>query len=406
MKRVYESMPKSHSWFQWCESLLELYETKKQFMVGKQYHAVSHLQMDKWILAHKHTGIDFLCSTLLLDSIVSADKNPGAGSYVPWFLYNDFEKKNKKRYSSEIYLNLCLDIIQNENTKKLFREVFDLAGPLTKLAIKESNEIDTVIRARTSFDFNLTLPSTFVNMVGNNDYIDLSNPLVIMIEGAPETIGEINSLLEYNHKSKRPIVLIARNFPEEIIATLGTNWIKNSLSILPFVYGDKLETINLAADICAITKGELISPHFGDAISVAILDQSKWGDVEKCTYRHANLSLYKNVDVSNHVSKLVAKSKESESEELKDLLNDRIISLSNDALEIWVNKENTEIIEEIDALFKHYAAFVTSGAVETSCGILPASFVDAAQDAANSFKEEILNMGGFLVRANDEMVVG
>lgn len=406
MKRVYESISNSHPWFQWCESLLDLYDCKKQFMVGTKHHSVSYLQMEKWILAHKHTGIEFLYSTLLLDSIVSANKMPGAGVYVPWFLYNQLDKKDKKRHSSKVYMDLCLNRIKNEDTKQLFENIHALAGPLTKLSIKPSNEIDTVIRARTSFDFNLTLPSLFLNMIGNHESIELVNPIVVMIEGAPETIGEINSLLEHNHKSQRPIILIARNFPEEIIATLGTNWLKNSLNILPFVYGDKLETINLASDICAITKGELISPHFGDAIAAAIMDRSKWGSVEKCIYRHSNLSLHKDVDVSNHVSKLVTKAKRAESEELKDLLNDRIISLSNDALEIWVNKENTEMLDELDALLKHYTAFVTSGAITTSCGILPSSFVDAAQSAANSFKEEILNIGGFLVRTNDEVVVG
>jgi len=375
-------------------------------MVGKKHHTVSYLQMENWILAHKHTGIDFLYSTLLLDSIVSANNIPGAGAYVPWFLYKDPEIGPQKRYSSDEYLRFCLDITQNNNAKRLFKEVYNLAGPLTRLSIKHSNELNSVIRARTSFDFNLTLPPAFLNMIGNQDYIELVNPIVIMIEGAPETIGEINSLLEYNHKSQRPIVLIARNFPEEIIATLGTNWLKNTLNILPFVYGDKLETINLASDICAITKGELISPHFGDVIAAAILDQDKWGDLEKCTYRHSSLSLHKDVDVSRHAAKLVAKAKSAASEELRDLINDRIISLSNDALEIWVNKEDTEMLNELDALIKHYTAFITSGGVATSCGILPTSYANAAQTAADSLKEEILNLGGFLVRTNNEVVAG
>lgn len=404
MNRVYEPISDSHAWFKWCKSLLDLYTDKKQFMIGSQHHTVSYLQMEKWILAHKHRGIDFLYTTLLLDAIVSADKNPGAGVYVPWFLYNESKAQAHTRHSSETYLKLCLEKTNNEKTKKLFTDMYNLAGPLTKLSIKQSNEIDSVIRARTSFDFDLRLPSAFINMIGNQELIELSNPIVIMIEGAPETIAEINSLLEYNHSSQRPVILIARNFPEEIIATLGTNWLKNTLSILPFVYGDKLETINLAADICAITKGELISPHFGDAISVAILDRDKWGSVERCTYKHSKLSFYKDVDVSSHVAKLVAKAKKSESEDLKELLNNRIIALSNDALEIWVNKEDTEMLNELDALLKHYQAFVTSGAVETSCGVLPSSFVAAAQTSANSFREEILNMGGFLVRSNNEVV--
>ena len=135
--------------------------------------------------------------------------------------------------------------------------IYDLGGPLTKLLVKPSKDSDIVIRARDCFKFDLKIDPQFHRIIGQNDYIEVTNPIVIMIEGAPETVAEIHPLLERNHESKRPVILIARNFHEEISATLATNWIKNSLNVIPFVYGDSLSTINLAADMCSVTKGQI-----------------------------------------------------------------------------------------------------------------------------------------------------
>ena len=227
-----------------------------------------------------------------------------------------------------------------------------------------------------------------------------------MIEGAPETVGEINSLLMKNHENQRPIVLIARNFPEEISATLATNWIKNSLNVLPFLYGDSLDTINLAADMISVTKGELISPHFGDVITAAVMDEDKYGTVDRAVWTSKGLSLYSNVDVTRHVSKLSSKLRKTDNEELRDILNDRILSLSNDALEVWIPEDDQFLYEELDSVIKHYGGFVTSGSTMTQIGPIPMSFVSSAQTSAQTLRTKILNIGGFLVRADDEMVAG
>tara|TARA_X000000950_G_C13833612_1_gene627234 strand:+ start:500 stop:1510 length:1011 start_codon:yes stop_codon:yes gene_type:complete len=334
---------------------------------------------------------------------MSADKTPGAGAYVPYFIYNKVETTNR-RHSSEEYKSLALSSVTDKLTRQIFEQLHSLSGPLTKIIIKPSPEADIVMRSRDCFTFPLHLDQQFHRMIGHVNSIELTNPRVIMIEGAPETVGEIHSLLEKNNEDKRGVILIARNFPEEISATLATNWIKNSLNILPFVYGDTLSTINLSADMCSVTKGELISPHFGDAISVAILDEDKYGTVDRCIWNSRGLNLYKTVDVSTHLAKLSAKARKSDNEELRDLITERMLSLSNDAVEVWIPEQQKYVIEELDALIKLYGAFVTSGAVETPLGYLPESFVHAAQSAAQTLREEILNIGGFLVRAENEMV--
>lgn len=394
-------------WFQWCESLLDLYSTEKHFVVN-DIHRTSHLQMQKWILGHKFEGVDLLLRNLLLDSMLSADRTrPGSGSYVPWFLYNeDWDNQIVERCSSESYLESTLSLSSSDTAKIIFKNIYDTVGPLTKIMFKPSYESETTIKYRNAFRFPLSLDAQFHRVIGHVDHIELTNPIVLMIEGAPETIGEINSLLEWNHDSKRPVLLIARSFPEEISATLATNWMRNTLNVLPVPYGTSIESINLAADMCAVTGGELISAHFGDIISANVLNEDKWGTVDRLEWSDHGLSLQKDVDVSRHIRSLVQKIKTIEEEEVQKIYKDRILSLSNDAVEVWVNKDDSYLIEELDSLLKHYNGFVSSGAVDTPVGRIPKCFIDAAKSTAQSLRKEILNIGGFLVGVDDEMVVG
>ena len=362
--------------------------------------------MHKWIIGHKMSGVQMILRNLLLDAMYSADrKYPGSGVYVPYCIFNSV-KEHPIRSSSSYYRDIILEMRIQQSAKDLFSTVFDACGPLTKIILKPSHEHDTIVKYRNKFNFPLSVDPQFERMLGARGTLEQTNPIVIMIEGAPETIAEIDPLLQWNHSSGRPVILVARHFPEEVSATLATNWLRGSLNIMPMSYGSSIETINLAADLCAVTKGELISPHFGDLITSSILDEDKWGTVDTAQYASGTLSIEKSVNVDRHIRSLLERMNSAEEEEVKDIYRNRILSLSNDAIEIWIHKENTDLIETFDGVIKHYNGFVTSGVVTTPAGAIPKCFLDSAQECAQSFRNEILNIGGFLVGVKDEVVAG
>jgi len=404
-KRKFESPKENEERTKWLISLLELYETEKQILVSGNYHKVSFLGMLKWIIGHNFEGQNQILRNLLLDSILSAKMVAGSGVYVPWFLYNKLENFTVERLSSVEYLDITVEKTRCKEVQDIFYSIWEIAGPLTKIIVKPSEESDSLIKYKNSFNFPMKLDPQFHRMLGYTDYIDLNDPIVVMIEGAPETVGEINSLLQWNHEVKRPVVLVARSFPEEISATLATNWRKNSLNVLPFLYGDSIETINLAADLCSVTGGELISSHFGDIIPAVIMNRDKWGTIDKLEWSTDQLLITKeNCRPERQIKNILQKIKNAEEQELKDVLQARLLCLSNDAIEVWISKEKIQVLEELEEIIKHYNAFVATGCVKTSLGYIPRSFVDVAQTTAESLRKEILNIGGFLVRADDEMV--
>ena len=72
---------------------------------------------------------------------------------------------------------------------------------------------------------------------------------------------------------------------------------------------------------------------------------------------------------------------------------------------MWIHKEDKQVIEELDAMIMHYNGFIVSGLVETGLGPLPSSFARAAKETSQSLKDKIVNIGGFLVGVNNEVVV-
>ena len=199
VKNQFVKSNENHEWEHWFQTLLDLYETEKHFAINQEVHRSSYLNMKRWILAHPFAGKNKLLTFLLLDSMLSAEKEmPGSEIYIPWFVWHEVQPF-VERQSSEKYLNYVLDLTNNKSTKDLFTAVYNTAGPLTRIIIKPSSMHDVVIKYRNSFNFPLKPDPQFHKIVGNVNHVTLTNPIVVMIEGAPETVGEINSLLQWNH---------------------------------------------------------------------------------------------------------------------------------------------------------------------------------------------------------------
>ena len=400
MNRVWTKCEERDQFFDWFFSLLSLYDDDTSFLRDNELYQISKLGIRRRILAQNFSNpIDQALRDLVLDAIISADyRAPGAGIWVPFFFQKEITKRIHKRENTGQYLSHVIKLSNDDLTKEIFSSIYDLAGPMTNIRVKKSHSKEVIIRVVDKFSFPLQLDPIFHKMIGQTDLIELSNPDIIMIEGAPETVGEINSLLEKNHESKKPVILICRNFQEEISATLATNWLKGTLSVIPILYGDTISTINLASDMMSITQGELITSHFGDVVSSAVIDPAKIGVCDFAEWSRGNLKISKNIDVTGQINKLLAKIEKTEEEDLKSILSDRISSLSNNSIQVEIPEAQTRVFEELDMLIKHYNAFIVGGSVETNAGILPAAIVETAQQTAESLEKEILNIAGFLTR--------
>ena len=151
----FEQVTKSSDWFQWCESLLELYETEKYFAIKGKNITVSHNNIIQLVIGTPMTGKNKMLTMLLLDSMASANKKaPGSGNYVPWFLYNQGKADTTAvRASSSFYADAALKLSRSDNAKSIFKSVFENVGPMTKIVTKSTYERFPFLKYRNAFNF-------------------------------------------------------------------------------------------------------------------------------------------------------------------------------------------------------------------------------------------------------------
>jgi hypothetical protein len=402
MHRIFQESADPVVFRKFLDELNELYSTDKQFLFKGKHYRVSHLSIQRWILAQPMSGQSLCLRNMLLDAMMSAaSKCPGSEIWIPFLLRNNLDNRSVTRRSSKDYIRSTMSLTKNTRAKNIFKALTDTCGPTTRIQVKPTKSHDDIIKYRNCFQFPLKLDPIFHQMIGHKETIEMYSPKIIIIEGAPESVGELNPLLQKCHESGTNVVLVARSFPEEVSATLATNWARNSLNVLPVIYGASIDTINLSADLTAVTQGELITPMMGDVISIGVTQECKQGTCKRILWTSSGLHIYKDINVSKHINGLLERIKNTEEEELQQLYSDRIACLSNDSIELQISDHDPICLEEIDQMIKHYNAFMRSGSCDTNSGLLPKLLVDCATEITETLKTEILKIAGFLVVVDD-----
>lgn len=380
----------------WFKDLLQCYKRERNFFKNSSFFTTGVLQIRKYLMAAELTGHDNLYRSLILDAMMASESVAGSDVWVPLALSDKFIVLDRGYDSSENYMSYVERYSDNPSAIELFRNTLDHCGPLTKISVRIGEYQDPFIRYKRSFSFPIHPCSKFIQTVGKAKGFELHTPEVFFIEGAPATLAEIEAILYRSVESGRPIALIARHFPEEVSATLGTNWKNGKLKILPLVYGSDIQTINLAADMIAVTGGELVSTAFGDIITSAVQQDEKYGAAARIEYTGKSLEIDSDRDVSRQRKVLLEALKDAP-EELEEILSNRIHSLTNDSIEVNIPKAEVQLREELDMMFKHYSQFVQSGFTKTQYGVLPTSIVRNVTTVVDSTLGEMQKIGGFLL---------
>ena len=383
----------------WFQDLLACYQRERHFLRNNTFHSTSALQIRKYLLAKNLKGSDSVLRTIILDAMMSSNQLAlGSDVWVPMFLSDKPIVLDKGYASSDEYVSWCEGYTDSLQVKSLFRSTIELCGPLTGISVRLGEYTEPFVRYKSSYSFPINPCPMFIQTVGKAAGFEIFNPEIFMIEGAPATLSEIEGLIYRHVESQRPIVLIARHFPEEVSATLATNWRNGKLKILPIVYGEDLSSINLAADIIAVAGGELVSTAFGDVITGAIGNEDKYGSANRIEYTGKTLDIDSDRDVSRHRRALLD-ALEGADEALQEILSNRVHSITNDSIEVNIPKSDSKLHEELDMMFKHYSAFVQTGYTKLETGLLPSNIVRVASAIADTTNIELQKIGGFLLES-------
>ena len=341
---------------------------KNAISFGSKITSLNLLDTNRIIYETKlNNDSDKLIRNIILEMIKTAEKsNPGVSFYAvlnfcSCFLSkkqelkkNNFQQDIKKlcsishRTNYNNVINHINKLARGDSSFELFTNTIDNAGFNATISVDTWDGWNSKINVCSSFDFETAIPDSFLLMTKMSGY-NFNNSDLLVIDGIIETVGEIHHFLERYNKNKKPLCIICRGFGEEVIATLATNFLRKTLICIPIVVPSNLNTINSLKDISIVSGADMVSSLKGDIISSIKLEQI--GSVEAIKIKPTKI-LIKN---SNRVSKVnfhireLKNKMENETEDIRRLLEKRVLSLSPQSASIFIGKhvgETTGLIKD------------------------------------------------------------
>ena len=163
-----------------------------------------------------------------------------------------------------------------------------------------------------------------------NAFGKFKNVRVACVDGIIESVSEIHHLLHEAAESKEACALFVRGLSDDVKNTLAVNFDRGSLSVVPFIVPFDIHGVNVLNDICVASGTDLVSSLKGDLISsmrfcdlqcVTSIDVTRQG-ISILNSRTSN-------SVSQHVAMIIKKRDENNDDDIRNLFDQRIKSLSS-----------------------------------------------------------------------------
>ena len=222
MKRVYEPAQNSA----WLKNLLiscyGIWDHHKMIHYEDKIYKIRPPSTMRWVFEQQCSGSKLALRNILLDHLQSMEKEaPGSSPLLVKFLYNDVKKISYSKATSEASLNLSSQFLHGEELK-IFQALKSILSSTARINLKIGNYNRNTIKVINANKFPIGLDPVFFKSVGSKS-LYLNDAKIIIIEGAPQSIGELDRLLTKSHELKWNVLLIARSFPEEVSSTLAAN---------------------------------------------------------------------------------------------------------------------------------------------------------------------------------------
>ena len=164
----------------------------------------------------------------------------------------------------------------------------------------------TYVELINGHKFPISCHDNFWIMIKKND-ISENDISVIIIDGIVESVGEIHHLLDHFSSTKKSLLMIARGFGEEVIATLGINYNRGTLKAYPICAPLDVGSANLINDMAVIAGSDIVSSLKGDLISTIDPHTIPTFDKVKIRKKEIVISGISSTRISNHYTYLLKK---------------------------------------------------------------------------------------------------
>ena len=367
---------------------------------------ITWINVLRFIYNQKYIGSDLCARNILINYLYNANQAvPGSELWFLKFLKDDYKLKKVKRISSNEAMERSKKLLRSERAINIFKNIPILLGSTGKIIVSTDKNPEDTLKLTSGCSVEMRVDHRFISQITTSD-ITIDHCSVLIIEGAPASVAEINKLLAHCFESRTNLILLARSFPDEVISTLSVNWLKNKLTIVPMVYGTELNNINSHADLAAISGATPISKMLGDTMQTDF--KEKFGTLQNVSITESGILCSPQCSPKNLIRDLLDRIKKISNAENEKaaLLYRRVSGLSGECLNIYLKESrDIDIIkEELDTIIPYYSYMCYSAAEVEMNGqieILPYQVYKQADQMRKEFIQYVNSIGGYLVSPNN-----
>lgn len=250
--------------------------------------------------------------------------------------------------STEIYQIASISAGDNE-IGKLICEAFEKVGSDGIITVEDGKTFKTELKVVEGMQFDRGYLSPY--MATNADTLEaiLENCYILICEGKISTINQILPLLESLNTQSAPLLIIADEIENEVLATLVLNKLRGSLNCVAVkspAYADKRK--GFMQDIAILTGGTVISEELGLNLNNTTIDMLGKAKTIKVTKDSCLISngFGDKKNIEDQVKKIRAQINMAENDFDKEKLSERLAKLTSGIAVICVGSTTEPEMQE------------------------------------------------------------
>ena len=280
----------------------------------------------------------------------------GVYPYLGDFFVSQYFESSKIKFdeklliTSDNHLDIAKRLVFETNTE-ILKCLFENASLEYSVTVEKSVLKDVHIEKIDTLNFNLEYDNSFL---GNSNNHAMENYKFIIIDGHVESVGEIHHILDQAYNTKIPHVIFCFGMGSDVEHVIKYNNTHSKFEVFPVIMKFDENTINILNDIAVLHNSAIVSSRSGQTISQAAREELPSGD--RIIF-HRNGFKIRPITSENqikaHRNFLINRINESNHEEGKKLLSERLKRFSSKTIKIFIPDhlyDNNDFIRELNYL--------------------------------------------------------
>lgn len=381
-KMSYETVKKLKS----REIFVNLGNTSTSLMEGECIRAVSEMFPES------------IERNLLLKCLLDAESMSAGGAYAMLLhlsgILSDADV-NGSRFRTEDIL-ISLERLIGQDAAKIVLDATRIAGRNGKIFLDSSAPQKSEISFGTQV-CKWSPPESFFSAV-KMPKVSVQNCRVAFIDGIIESVSECHKIFQWSYDQKTPVVIFARGFAEEVIATSAMNIQRKTAQVIPIVIAFDEIGVNSFGDIASCFGSDVISADKGQLVASIDLDSCIKVEMISAFQRMTEIE-FSDSRVDTVIEKLSNKLLSCDVNHT-ELVKKRIEAIGTGSVTIKIGSEKKNLAgiqrDRVDFGIRFVKSCLSQGVVSVHGVHLPASSVRSGIKCSKSFLGVLSKSGASL----------